>query len=120
MTWGQKLKSCCLMAAGLVPFAAMVNSWGLLWLQFELWLEWVGTSQDRLFLSLVYWLVLLIATFIWWGVQIFYWIFEKQHCVISGLVLTILWLPASGILWVVSILAIMWLAFWAAAFNQGE
>lgn len=107
-----------LLTLGTVPFVALFWTWGLVWLQFELWIDWVGTSQLRLFLSGMYWVVLLLSTVIWWVVQIPCWILKHGTLKKSAIALTIFWLPASGILWVLGILTIMWLALWQAAYQQ--
>jgi hypothetical protein len=105
---------------GILPFAMICFSWRLAYFQFELWIDWVGTSQLRLFLSGIYWVLLFGSTTIWWVVQIPCWILKKGTLVKSAIALAIFWMPASGILWVVMALTCIWLYMWSLAIVMEE
>ncbi len=105
---------------GLIPFALICFSWRFAYFQFELWIDWVGTSQLRLFLSGIYWVLLFGSTTIWWLVQIPCWIFKRGTLTKTALALAIFWIPASGILWIVMALTCIWLYMWSTAIGMEE
>ena len=105
---------------GLIPFALICFSWKLAYFQFELWIDWVGTSQLRLFLSGIYWVLLLGSTTVWWVAQIISWIFKNGTFGKTALALAVFWIPASGILWIVMALTCIWLYMWSLAIAMEE
>lgn len=105
---------------GLIPFAMICFSWRLVFFQFDLWIDWVGTSQLRVFISAIYWIVLFGSTAIYWVVQIGSWLFKQGTFTKTTLALAVFWIPASGILWIVMALTCIWLYMWSLSIAMEE